>query len=320
MLGGDIALESGDTDSDGELDVDEIWIYTSDYLITQTDINAGLVSNQATITGLGNGLTVTDLSDDNSILEDEPTITFLCNSGSISLEKIGMFNDDNGDGSTQVGETIIYTFIVYNTGSTTLYNITLEDDLPGIVIQGGPISELLPGEIDSTTFTAMYTITEEDLETMLVTNQAVVNAEDDSGNPVTDTSDDPTDLTDDDINGDGEPDDPTDTILPAVLGDEFEIFNAVSPDGDGLNDFFRIVGIENYPNNNLKIFNRWGVLIYEMDGYGINGKVFSGVSDGRVTVSKNDELPTGSYFYVLRRFLSGEQTLTDEGYLYIKRN
>jgi hypothetical protein len=57
-----------------------------------------------------------------------------------------------------------------------------------------------------------------------------------------------------------------------------------------------------------------------MDGYGINGKVFRGVSEGRVTVSRNDELPTGSYFYVLSRFVSDRETLTDEGYLYIKRN
>ncbi|MEZ4793370.1 MAG: gliding motility-associated C-terminal domain-containing protein [Gelidibacter sp.] len=320
MLGGDIALESGDTDSDSELDVDETWVYTSDYAVTQSDIDAGMVSNQAAITGISDGMNVMDLSDDNSILEDDITVTPLCNSGSISLEKTSFFNDENGDGATQIGETISYTFTVYNTGPVTLYDITIEDDLVGVTITGGPIEELPPGGVDSTTFTATYSVLEQDFDTMLVINQAIVHAFDVSRNPVTDTSDDPTDLTNNDINGDGEPDDPTETVLPEVLSEEFEIFNAVSPDGDGMNDFFRIVGIENYPNNNLKIFNRWGVLIYETDGYGINGKVFRGVSEGRVTISKNDELPTGSYFYVLTRFVNGQKTLTNEGYLYIKRN
>ncbi|MGJ8593354.1 MAG: DUF7507 domain-containing protein [Aquaticitalea sp.] len=320
LLGGDIALSLGDSNSNNILEVNETWIYTDNYTVTRSDIDSGAVNNQATVIGVSNGVNLADLSDDDSVIEDDVTVTPLCNTGSISLEKVGVFNDENADGSTQIGETISYSFVVYNTGSVTLYGISIQDELSGIIMSGGPMVELGPGEVDSTTFTAIYIITEEDLNTMTVTNQAIVTATDPSGNTVNDTSDDPTDLTDIDINGDGEPDDPTITVLPAVGGREFEIFNAVSPDGDNQNDFFRIVGIEDYPNNNLKIFNRWGVLLYEMDGYGIDGKVFTGVSDGRVTVSKNEELPTGTYFYVLRRFISGGETLTDEGYLYIKRN
>ena len=139
------------------------------------------------------------------------------------------------------------------------------------------------------------------------------------GETYTDTSDDPNNFDDVDNNNDDEPDDPTVTDLPEILSADFEIFNAVSPDGDGENDFFRIVGIEDFPENNLKIFNRWGILIYEMDGYGINGKVFRGFSDGRSTINRDEELPTGTYFYILRRFV-GSQTLTNEGYLYIKNN
>ncbi|MCK7590037.1 gliding motility-associated C-terminal domain-containing protein [Subsaxibacter sp. CAU 1640] len=323
MLGGTIALSSGDTDSDGELDVDEIWIYTSDYTITQVDIDLGVVMNQATVIGVSNGTNVSDLSDDNSILENDITEVTLCIPNivaSISLEKVGVFNDTNGDGSAQAGETISYSFTLYNTGDSTLFNIVLEDELPNIMMSGNMISQLLSGETDNSTYTATYVITDLDIINGFVTNQATVIAMDSNGERVTDDSDDPFNFDNIDNNNDGEPDDPTVTILPEILAEEFEIFNAVSPDGDGQNDFFRIVGIENYPNNNLKIFNRWGVLLYEMDGYGINGKVFRGVSEGRVTVSKNEELPTGSYFYVLKRFVSGGETLTNEGYLYIKRN
>lgn len=321
MLGGLMILVSGDDDADDELDVNETWWYTADYILTQSDIDAGVVNNQATLTGTNimDGTMLTDLSDDDNAMEDDVTSTAICQSGSISLEKVGVFNDDNRNGFAEEGETLTYTFTVYNTGSITLYNISIEDPLPGIVIEGGPIISLAPGEIDDFTFTATYTLTQEDINNGEITNQAIATSTGADGETYTDTSDDPNNFDDFDNNNDGEPDDPTVTNLPQILSADFEIFNAVSPDGDGENDFFRIVGIEDFPKNNLKIFNRWGILIYEMDGYGINGKVFRGFSDGRSTVNRDEELPTGTYFYILRRFV-GSQTLTNEGYLYIKNN
>ncbi|REE24322.1 putative repeat protein (TIGR01451 family)/gliding motility-associated-like protein [Winogradskyella pacifica] len=321
MLGGVMVLASGDDDADAELDVDETWWYTADYMLTQSDIDAGVVNNQATLTGMNimDGTMLTDLSDDDNEMEDDVTTTVICQSGSISLEKAGVFNDENRDGVAEIGETLTYTFAVYNTGSITLYNISIEDPLPGIVIEGGPIVSLAPGEIDDFTFTAIYTLTQEDIDNGEITNQAVATSTGSDGATYTDTSDDPNNFDDVDNNDDDEPDDPTITDLPEILSSDFEIFNAITPDGDGENDFFKIVGIEDFPKNNLKIFNRWGILIYEMDGYGINGKVFRGFSDGRSTINRDEELPTGTYFYILRRFV-GNQTLTNEGYLYIKNN
>ena len=137
-----------------------------------------------------------------------------------------------------------------------------------------------------------------------------------------DDSDDPTDLTNNDNNGDGEPDDPTVVTLPFVLDTTFEIFNGITPNGDGLNDYFQIVGIENWPNNNVEIFNRWGVLVFETDGYGgSDGKqnVFRGISEGRVTVQQNEELPTGTYFYILTFPADNPGKADYTGYLYINR-
>ncbi|MBU3821595.1 DUF11 domain-containing protein [Flavobacteriaceae bacterium XHP0103] len=322
MLGTSISLDSGDVDSDNELDVNETWVYTGVFTLTDIDINVGTLSNQATIEGvsIATGNNVGDISDDNSVLEDDPTVTTLCNTSSISLEKVGVFNDENGSGAVQVGETITYSFTVYNTGQTTLTNITIQDDmLPGIVVQGGPIAQLLPGESDNSTFMATYTVREEDLVNMEVVNQAIVTAENPMGETITDMSDDPTNFNDVDVDNDGNPDDPTVSVLPAVSEGDFEIFNGISPDGDGKNDFFLIEGIKNYPNNNLKVYNRWGVLVYETDGYGINGNVFRGISEGRATIKQKDELPTGTYYYILTRFV-GQETLVDKGYLYIKRN
>src|SRR5690606_29801508 len=143
-----------------------------------------------------NGDMVSDQSDNNSYLENDPTITILCeNNPSISLEKTGEFNDEDGDGSSDVGETISYAFAVTNTGDVTLYNIMITDPLPGIILLGGPIAVLQPGETDSTTFTATYAITQQDIDNGEVVNQATVTAEDIEGTIVTDDSDDPTDLT-----------------------------------------------------------------------------------------------------------------------------
>lgn len=41
----------------------------------------------------------------------------------------------------------------------------------------------------------------------------------------------------------------------------------VSPNGDGYNDNFIILNVENYPGNSLKIFNRWGEVIYQAQPY-----------------------------------------------------
>ncbi|MCW5521218.1 gliding motility-associated C-terminal domain-containing protein, partial [Aureitalea sp. L0-47] len=261
VVGGPITLEPGESDTTS---------FTAEYEVTQDDIDAGVVINQAIAEGTTpDGSIVDDLSDDNSPLEDDPTITELCQDPMLEVEKIGVFDDNNGNGNTEVGETISYTFKVTNTGSVTLYDIMIEDPLPGIVIEGGPIEVLEPGEFDDTTFTATYTITQEDIDRGFVENQATATGYDINGDPVIDLSDDPNDPTDIDLEGDDEPDDPTIVVLPIVLEEPpFEIFNGITPDGDGLNDFFRVVGIELYPNNNMKIFNRWGVLVWETDGYG----------------------------------------------------
>jgi gliding motility-associated-like protein len=77
-------------------------------------------------------------------------------------------------------------------------------------------------------------------------------------------------------------------------------FNGISPNGDGLNDDLQILGIEGYPNNVLKIFNRWGNLLYETKGYR-NDRPWDGTWNGQ-------DLPDGTYFYYLD-FGDGKQTL-----------
>lgn len=64
-----------------------------------------------------------------------------------------------------------------------------------------------------------------------------------------------------------------------------------SPNGDGDNDNFVVLGIENFPDNDLQIFNRWGNLVYSAENY---HNTWNGTN-------KNDEpLPEGTYYVVLR--------------------
>ena len=95
------------------------------------------------------------------------------------------------------------------------------------------------------------------------------------------------------------------------------IHNGISANADGQNDGFTIENIEGYPKNNLKIFNRWGVLVYEKDGY-TNSEPFDGHSNGRATMNAGSKLPQGTYYYILEYQDTAEQTHTEKGWLYLK--
>ncbi|MEE1898786.1 gliding motility-associated C-terminal domain-containing protein [Flavobacterium rakeshii] len=94
------------------------------------------------------------------------------------------------------------------------------------------------------------------------------------------------------------------------------IYNGVTPDGDGQNDYFYIEGITAHPGNTVQIFNRWGVMVFETAEYDSHGNVFDGVSSGRATVTQRDKLPAGTYFYVIQYPNQGG-TVKKTGYLYI---
>ena len=73
----------------------------------------------------------------------------------------------------------------------------------------------------------------------------------------------------------------TQTINVSCLA---EIYNAISPNGDGMNDTFKIEGIDCFPNNTVEIFNRYGAPVYKKDNYDNVTNPFEGYSDRKSVV------------------------------------
>ncbi|MFD0984063.1 T9SS type B sorting domain-containing protein, partial [Flavobacterium myungsuense] len=108
-------------------------------------------------------------------------------------------------------------------------------------------------------------------------------------------------------------------LLPAC---NFLVHNAFSPNGDNTNEVFIIENIDQtvcFPTNTVEIYNRWGVLVFETNQYDNNTRVFRGISEGRATVNKSAELPTGTYFYIIQYTDDKGETFKKDGYLYLTR-
>ena len=134
LLGGLLtATPSGDTNNNTILDITETWVYVQDYSVTQSDIDTGSITNQATATGEGVEGIVTDLSGD-TITDDTPTVTILQEAciDAIALTKTGVFNDVDTSGCSTAGiDTVTYTFTVTNGGNTPLSSVSVTDPLLG---------------------------------------------------------------------------------------------------------------------------------------------------------------------------------------------
>jgi gliding motility-associated-like protein len=79
--------------------------------------------------------------------------------------------------------------------------------------------------------------------------------------------------------------------------EDLEVSNVISPNGDGVNDAFKIKDLteEFYSYSNMSIFNRWGDEVYRNGAYGLDGNWWNGES-----THQNDVLSRGAYFYVLK--------------------
>ena len=141
-----------------------------------------------------------------------------------------------------------------------------------------------------------------------------VSATDTNGNTTTEAA--IVTVTGDDNDGDlicdaCDPDDDNDGVL-----DDDDVFpfdstpflvpaEAITPNGDNINDFWIIPGINNYPNARINIYNRWGHEVFRTKNYknDWNG------------VYKSEKLPSGSYLYIIDLGAGSEAPL--QGWIFI---
>ena len=81
----------------------------------------------------------------------------------------------------------------------------------------------------------------------------------------------------------------SDTVTVYVYP-EIKIPNGFSPNGDGKNDVWQIDFIDQFPDCEVEVYNRWGEQLFYSKGYAIP---FNGQYKGK-------NLPVGTYYYVVK--------------------
>jgi gliding motility-associated-like protein len=77
--------------------------------------------------------------------------------------------------------------------------------------------------------------------------------------------------------------------LTKVKDRVLQVPNSISPNGDGVNDTWKINGAENHPEAEFSVFNRLGNRLFHSKGY---AKEFNGTYNGK-------PLPAGVYYFVI---------------------
>ena len=149
-------LQSGDTNSDGKLDLTETWTYACSHTVTQAEMDAG--------GNLHN--TVTADSTESAPDTDTHDIPITQSTGLLLTKSASPAT------YSAVGQTISYGYLVKNTGSVTLAGpVTVTDDKATVTCPAGGLAPLA-----SMTCTASYTITQADLDSGSVKNTATAHA------------------------------------------------------------------------------------------------------------------------------------------------
>ena len=99
------------------------------------------------------------------------------------------------------------------------------------------------------------------------------------------------------------------TVTITVSTPPCEVPNVITPNGDGVNDVLIIQCVPAFPNNRLRIFNRWGDEIDVFEPYENNW-------DGTIGESK-DPVPAGTYFYIFQEDRNSDNHLA--GYIKVVR-
>ena len=134
---------------------------TGSYAVTQADVNAGSVTNVATASATA--------PDPHTVTSNSSTVTVEASKATSSLS---LTKSAGQSGYTVAGAVLTYSYLVKNTGTTTLSNVAVTDNKVASV--SCPHSSLAPGT--SETCTGSYTVTQVDVDNGGVTNTATAQA------------------------------------------------------------------------------------------------------------------------------------------------
>jgi len=126
-----------------------------------------------------------------------------------------------------------------------------------------------------------------------------------------------------DVDGDGVPDYIERFITDGRWKDNnngnLRVHPAMSPNGDGLgNDAMYIENIDSYPDNEVTVFNRWGGTVFTTKGYNNSSNNFNGKAN--TGSAKNQDVPDGSYFFIIHATDVSGKKIKYTGFLVIKRS
>jgi gliding motility-associated-like protein len=73
---------------------------------------------------------------------------------------------------------------------------------------------------------------------------------------------------------------------------QLKFYSGITPNNDGKNDIWKIDNIELFPENEVKIYNRWGEEVWSGKNYNNDAVVWDGLNNS------GEELSSSTYFYV----------------------
>jgi gliding motility-associated-like protein/uncharacterized repeat protein (TIGR01451 family) len=193
------------------------------------------------------------------------------------------------------GEVYAYTITVINKGATGATDVKMKDVLPrGMFYVGIKNTTVGSAQYDPDSRTVIWDIgnmkggsTEQIQVLVKATGNGTIK------NIATVTS----------TEADSDPSNNESISIKDIQG--LNIPNVFTPNGDGVNDTFEIVGLANYPDNTIDIFNRWGNSIYHKQGY-LNDWTGNGLNEG-------------TYFYVIQIKDATGLSATYKGYITLLR-
>ncbi|WP_340201636.1 reprolysin-like metallopeptidase [Ascidiimonas sp. W6] len=254
------------------------------------DIDGGAI-NSFELTVCAGGVFLPD-QDGDGILDEDDNCPNIANTNQLDT-------DDDGDGDVCDADDDNDGILDVNDNCTINANPDQADndeDELGDLCDNDDDNDGILDDQDNCPFTANSDQLDNDLD-----GEGDICDEDDDNDGILDTADNcPFDFNPDqrDIDNDGEGD---------VCDEDILVSEAVTPNGDGINDTWNILNIELYPDAEVRVYNRSGNEVFIAVGY---------ANDWNATYKdRSERLPAGPYYYQID--LARDGTIDFNGWIYI---